>query len=110
MRRKRISRETSEIDFFARRRGKQGGPSPAFDAIKRPENLAILSTNRRGHACFPLCDMKQDSNFCLGLVTAAPTGAVDSQEVRVVMAALGLIGVVQRAMMETAAAYYSQVI
>ena len=54
--------------------------------------------------------MKQDSNFCLGLVTAAPTGAVDSQEVRVVMAALGLIGVVQRAMMETAAAYYSQVI
>jgi hypothetical protein len=54
--------------------------------------------------------MKQDSNFCLGLVTAAPTGAVDSQEVRVVMAALDLMGVVQPAMMETAAAYCSQVI
>ena len=98
------------IDLLARRGREQGTESPAFGAIERRENLGVDSTYRGRHVHFVVCEMQQDCNLGLDLLAAAPTGAIYPQEVRTILAAFHLVGVVQAAMMEAAAPDVPEVI
>src|SRR5262249_41729337 len=108
----RFSIESSQLivvciggsDFFTRRTREQRSPPPAFGAIKRRDDLAILTTDRDGYARFLACEMQQDGDFGFDLFATAPIGPIDSQKVRVAQAALDLVGVVQPTVMETTAA------
>jgi hypothetical protein len=98
------------IDLPARRSREQRSKSPAFWAIERRENLGVGAIYRARHLHFVLCEMQQDCNLGLDLLAAAPTGAIDPQEVRTILAAFDLVGVVQTAMMEAAAPDVAEVI
>jgi hypothetical protein len=52
--------------------------------------------------------MQQDGNFGFDLLTTAPIGPIDAQKVRVALAGLDLVGVVQPTVVETATADCSQ--